>query len=231
MDCYRMKRLLAARCDEGLTPGAREAVDAHLAGCRSCATLARQYASGRTVLKSLPKRTLPRGLETSLRILASHERVRRLTGQRMPRPLAQWVVRARLWADAMMRPLALPLAGGLLSAVVLFALVVPSVFTSYTVPSGMDVPTMLSTEAVLVGSGPYGIDGDEATVYVRLDSQGRLVDYSTPSDQAWVHDPGMRRSVENTLLFMRFVPGTTFGQPASSSIRVNLRRSHIEVQG
>jgi hypothetical protein len=58
-----------------------------------------------------------------------------------------------------------------------------------------------------------------------LDSQGRMVDYSIPSDQTWVTDPETRRSVENALLFLRFAPGTTFGMPASSKIRVQLRRS------
>jgi hypothetical protein len=141
------------------------------------------------------------------------------------------MVRARFWTEAMMRPLALPLAGGLVSAVILFALVVPSFFAPHRVTHIADVPTMLSTEPIFVGMGPFGFSGDEVVVDLTLDSQGRFVEYSIPSGQAWVKDPGARRSVENALLFTRFSPGTTFGRAASSKVRITLRRSFIDVRG
>ncbi len=231
MDCHNAKRLLAAYCDVGLSPGERDAVDLHLAACGACEALARQYARGRAAVRALPVLAPPGHLLTSLRVLASHERARRLAGARMPAAVTRWVVRTRLWADAMMRPLALPVAGGLASAVFLFALVVPNFFSPHAAPAAADVPTMLSTEAALVGLGPYGIGEDNVTVYVTLDREGRFVDYSFPSGQDWAQDPEMRRSVENTLLFLRFEPGTTFGMPASSRIRLTLRRSHIDVRG
>ena len=231
MDCYRTRRLLAAYCDAGLPPGERDALESHVAVCGNCQTISRQYLRGRAALRALPVLTPPRRLVTSLRVLASHERERRLSGARIPAGVERWIVRLRLWADAMMRPLALPLAGGLASAVIQFALVVPSLSAPHTVSAAADVPTMLSTEAAFVGVGPYGIGEDNITVDMTLDRRGRFVDYSIPSGQAWVDDPDMRRSVENTLLFMRFEPGTTFGMPASSKIRITFRRSHIDVQG
>jgi len=232
MDCYRIRRLLAAYCDAGLPPGEREEIESHLAGCRTCEAVSRQYISGRAVLRSLPGLAPPKQLVVSLRVLASHERARRLANTRTPDFLSRWLVRARLWERIMMRPLALPVAGGLVSAVILFGLIVPNFFAPHAISSNADVPTMLSTEATVVGSGPYGIGVDEATVDMTLDSQGRFLDYSIPSGQAWVKDPGARRSVENALLFLRFAPGTTFSMPASSKIRVTLRRgSYIDVQG
>jgi len=231
MDCYKTRRLLAAYCDAGLPPGERDAIESHVASCRACEGLARQYLSGRAALRALPVLTPPKHLQASLRVLASHERERRLSGGYLPTVVARWVVRVRLWADAMMRPLALPLAGGLVSAVILFGLVIPNFFAPHTVSAAADVPTMLSTEAAFVGVGPYGIGEDNITVDMTLDSQGRFVDYSIPGGQAWVDDPDIKRSVENTLLFLRFAPGTTFGMPASSKIRLTLRRSHIDVRG
>jgi hypothetical protein len=56
------------------------------------------------VLRSLRPRVPPSGLTTSLRVLASRERQRRLG--------ADWPGRLRLFAANLMRPLALPLAGG-----------------------------------------------------------------------------------------------------------------------
>ncbi|HSW49646.1 MAG TPA: hypothetical protein VLH09_05690 [Bryobacteraceae bacterium] len=149
----------------------------------------------------------------------------------LPGALHRWLLRARLWTDAMMRPLALPMAGGLLSAVILFALVVPNFFAPHRITRNADVPTMLSTEPIFVGMGPFGFGGDEVVVDLIVDSQGRFVEYSIPSGQAWVNDPGARRSVENALLFTRFSPGTTFGKPASSRVRITLRRSFVDVRG
>ena len=230
MDCYRTRRLLAAYCDAGLSPGEREDIQSHLARCRSCEAVSRQYVRGRAALRALPVLTPPAHLLTSLRVLASHERARRLAGERLPDFMAQWFLRARLWARLMMQPLALPVAGGLVSAVILFALVIPNLLARHAIFTA-DVPTTLSTEAAFVGLGPYGIGGEEVTVDMTLDSQGRFLDYSIPGGQTWVQNPGSRRSVENALLFLRFAPGTTFGQPASSKIRLTLRRSHIDVRG
>src|SRR5262249_25381830 len=76
-------------------------------------------------LTSLPARTRPAGLTTSLRVLASQQaqraRRRRLS-MGFSAALAVWVDRVRFWCDDLMRPLALPFAGGVLSAVGLFSI-------------------------------------------------------------------------------------------------------------
>jgi hypothetical protein len=223
--------LLAGYCDDSLSSEERQAVRAHLALCGSCAALSQQYLRGREALRALPVLSPPRHLLISLRILASRESARRRLGEGLPSPLVRWAVRTRLQAQALMRPLALPLAGGLLSAVILFGLVVPNFFAPHRVSHSADVPTMLSTEPSFVGMGPFGFGGDEVVVELTVDSQGRFVDYSIPDGQSWFKDPEARRSVENALLFTRFSPGTTFGQPALSRIRITLRRSYIDVRG
>jgi hypothetical protein len=175
--------------------------------------------------------TPPKHLLVSLRILASRESARRQLGEGLRSPLVRWAVRTRLQAQALMRPLALPMARGLLSAVILFGLVVPNFFAPSRATHNADVPTILSTEPSFVGMGPFGFGGDEVVVDLIVDSQGRFVDYSLPTGQSWVKDPEAKRSVENALLFTRFSPGTTFGQPALSRIRITLRRSYIDVRG
>jgi hypothetical protein len=231
MDCYGVRRFLAGYCDDSLPSEKRQAVRAHLAGCRSCAARSQQYVRGRAALRALPVLTPPKQLLVSLRILASRESARRQLGEGPPGPLARWAVRTRLQAQALMRPLALPMAGGLLSAVLLFGLVVPNFFAPSRATHNADVPTILSTEPSFVGMGPFSFGGDEVVVDLIVDSQGRFVDYSLPTGQSWVRDPEAKRSVENALLFTRFSPGTTFGQPALSRIRITLRRSYIDVRG
>ncbi len=231
MHCHRVRRLLAGYCDHSLSADERQAVRAHLARCRSCAALSQQYVRGREALRALPVLAPPKHLRISLRILASRESARRRLGEGLQVSLRKWALRTRLEAEALMRPLALPLAGGLLSAVILFGLVVPNFFAPHRISHAADVPTMLSTEPSFVGMGPFGFGEDEVVVDLTVDSQGRFVDYSLPDGQTWVKDPEARRSVENALLFTRFSPGTTFGQPALSKIRITLRRSYIDVRG
>ena len=232
MDCYRVRRFLAGHCDNSLSSDQRQAVRSHLARCRSCASLSQQYVRERAALRALPVLTPPEQLLTSLRILASRERARRQFGVGLAGWLARWAVPVKIRTEALMRPLALPVAGGLLSAVVLFALVVPNFFAPHRVSHSVDVPTILSSEPIFVGLGPFGFSLEEPiAVDVRLDSQGRFMEFSLPGGPAWTRDPEVRRSIGNALLFARFSPGTTFGQPASSQIRIILRRSYIDVRG
>jgi hypothetical protein len=170
-------------------------------------------------------------LLTSLRVLASRERARRLLAPKLPFFLAAWLTRIRREASGMMRPFALPMAGGLASAIILFALVAPG----FAVPAGSkieDVPTSLSTEATLLFMGPFGFTGDNIAIDVSVDSLGRITGYSSPDgQQAWLSDPDVRRSVENALLFVAISPGTTFGRPVSGTVRIMLTRSWIDVKG
>ena len=173
------------------------------------------------MLRSLPSRVPPAGLTTSLRVLASRERRRRD---------AAWVDRAHLVVNNLMRPLALPFAGGVFSTVVLFSMwLVP------TYPmrgeTGFDVPTMLTTEATVKGTGPIGATGDDVVVDVTISGAGRMVDYSIVSGRSAGDDEALRRNIENMLLFTEFTPATAFGQPTASKIRLSLWSSHVDVKG
>jgi len=231
MDCYEIRRVLAAYCEGLLTPEQSREVDGHLAGCRGCAFRSRQYTQLRSALRQLPVLRPPAQLLISLRILASKERVRHLAPAGVPAWLASWITRTRLWADAIMKPLALPAAGGLASALVLFALLAPGL--AVQAPSGAaDVPITLFTNATFLGMGPFGYTADDIVLDVTVDSRGSLIDYSSPAGhRAWLNDPVVRRSVENALLFAVISPGTAFGQPVAGKVRITLRRSSIDVRG
>jgi hypothetical protein len=177
-------------------------------------------------LRSLPSRVPPPILGTSLRILASRE-LRRQKLSRWERCLER-VGHVRFLAGDMMRPLALPLAGGVFSAIVLFS----SVFlTTYPAPADVrrDVPTVLTTEASVKSAGPIGAAGD-VIVDVTIDEQGRMVDY-TIIGGAVLADVAYRRQLENMLLFTEFAPATAFGVPTVSRIRLSLSSASVEVRG
>jgi hypothetical protein len=126
-----------------------------------------------------------------------------------------------------MRPLAVPLAGGICSALLLFALLVPSFSW---VPSAQDVPIGLSTAATVKSMAPIGFEDGEAVVDVTIDDQGRLVDFNILHGHGPAND-SFCRSVENALLFTVFTPGTAFGQPVGGKLRLTFRSSSVEVKG
>jgi hypothetical protein len=178
------------------------------------------------MLRAIPSRMPPPGLTTSLRVVASRERCRRVG--------AAWMDRFHLFATNLMRPLALPFAGGVFSTVVLFSMLAP--FYPVHGESNSDIPTMLSTEATIRGIGPIGTTRDDVIVDVIVmpnsDGYGRVVDYTIVSPHGAPMDEALRRNIENWLLFTEFTPATSFGQPTSSKIRLYLQQSsHIDVKG
>ena len=178
-----------------------------------------------TALRSLPRLRPPANLKSSLRVMASREIQRMVHGGSVTR-----LDRFRLSFDNMMRPLALPFAGGVFSAVILFSMwVVPS----YPVraASTFDVPIGLTTEAAvrrmpLIATAT----SEDVVVDVTIDGDGRMVDYAILSGGV-SSDGSLRRSIEGFLLLTSFTPATAFGQPVGGRLRLTLRSSHIDVKG
>jgi len=179
------------------------------------------------VLRGLRPLVPPPMLSTSLRVLASRELSRR-SGK-------AWLDRLRLFTDNLARPLALPFAGGVFSAVILFSMwLVPTY--PMRAASGVDVPTGLTTEATVKGTGPIGTTGEDLVVDVTIDGGGRMVDYAivqfnNVTGRNVLNSAALRRNLENMLLFTEFTPATSFGQPTAGKIRLYLDSSYIDVRG
>jgi hypothetical protein len=158
--------------------------------------------------------------------MASREVQRMVHGRALTR-----MDRVRLQFENLMRPLALPFAGGLFSAVLLFSMwVVPS-FPVHA-STAFDVPVGPTSGAAVKRMGPIATSSNEDVVVdVTIDGDGRMVDYAivsggVPSDLA------LRRSIEGFLLLTSFTPAMgSFGQPVSARLRLTLRSSHIDVIG
>lgn len=176
-------------------------------------------------LRSLPRLRPPASLNSSLRVLASREIQRIVHGGRLTR-----MDRFRLSFDNMMRPIALPFAGGVFSAVLLFSMwVVPS-FPVHA-SSAFDVPLGITTEAAVRRMAPIAATaGEDVVVDVTIDRDGRMVDYAIVSGDV-LNDAALRRSIEGFLLLTSFTPATAFGQPLEGRLRLTLRSSHIDVRG
>src|SRR5207302_196840 len=88
---------------------------------------------------------MPAHLAANLRVLASHERARRVSRASLSTRTQFVYDRIRLWFDNLMRPMALPLGGGLLSAVVLFSVLVPTLTAQHD-----------DTDTASLATDPYG---------------------------------------------------------------------------
>lgn len=176
-------------------------------------------------LRTLPRRVPPPGMTASLRVVASREQRRRVYGRSL-----EFLDRLHLFFDNLMRPLALPFAGGVFSTLVLFSMWLVPLYPlrgSNTV----DVPSILTTEAAVKLTAPVPFDdADDVIVDVTIDGDGRMVDYKIVSGNPH-DDAALRRSIAGVLLLTRFTPATSFGQPVEGRLRLSLRSSHIDVKG
>jgi hypothetical protein len=181
-------------------------------------------------LQGLRRPSAPAGMTTSLRVLASRERERAAHKVTWKSQFRNWMDRVYLVLENVMRPLALPVAGGVFSAVTLFSVWVVPAYPALA-HTGYDVPTQLSTEARVKGFSFIGSAGEDIAMDVMLDESGRVVDYKI-LDVGYLPDANSRRKLENFLVFQTtFIPATSFGQPTASKIRLWLSSSRIDVKG
>lgn len=146
---------------------------AHLAECQACSSYFEQVTTIRSVLNGLPEPAMPSGLQTRLKVIASRERssVVESHGSRVQAIWARWKFRL----SEMMRPLALPATGGLLSAVLLFGTFVLMIGTttqivSYEIPLCGD-----NSEPSLL---PIALRSNPVVLSMTLDGSGRIADYA-----------------------------------------------------
>lgn len=202
----------------------------HLATCPECAEDSAHVAELRSKLRAMPAPAMPAELSTRLRVTASREAARRRTRQTLQATVASWIADFRLWTDNLMRPLALPTAGGFASALVLFSVFSSGIAIPICKATHVDVPTGLYTEASVKNYLPLGMNESDVVVELTIDDQGRVVDYKLPALSAPLSQE-LRRNIENHLLFTQFNPATSFGQPMAGKVRLWFRSSRIDVKG
>lgn len=173
------------------------------------------------LLRSLPPRVPPAGLKTSLRVIASKERQRLIQGSGVRQICASWLDRTRDSLHQLLRPLALPAAGGFFSAVVLFSMWLVPTYPLRAKSTALDIPTQLTTGVQIQRSVTAALSAS-VLVDVDVDDQGHLMGYQIVSGADVVADPLMRRRMETALWFTTFSPATAFGMPMAGKTRVLL---------
>src|SRR5207248_5985097 len=107
-----------------LTEGERMSIAEHLGDCRECDLYSVEVVSLRTGLKNLPLRSVPPLLATRVQVIASRERSRRLGRLDFAACLKELRWRAKLLFDNLLRPLAVPAAGGIFASFLCFGVIV-----------------------------------------------------------------------------------------------------------
>ena len=223
MSCEKVQRQISSLLDRKLRAGEREDVLAHLESCRECGARAESLEKLRVELRNLRPDPIPEELHARLRVMASHERDRRLARLNLSARISHWRGHARLLFDNLMRPLALPFAGGSLMALVTFSLLVPSLndwshnfgdqsWFNPPIPESSYVPGVVHS-AVIVRPEIQAPEGANA-VELTIDEQGKVRDYSVVRGQL---TPDLQSII---MLPPPFTPATVLGLPVSSKVIV-----------
>jgi len=226
MRCEHVHELISQLLDRSLDPETRGNVLEHLAACRDCQDRFTAYERVQANLRAMNSVPVPARLAAQLQITASKERVRRASRRNLGQMVRHWTGSMRLNMDNLMRPLALPFAGGVLSAVVLFSSLMPTF--AFQRDYRNDVPISLFTDPALEEIGHSHLSAGDTVLHLTIDERGRVTDVISSAGK-------LTPEMENDLLFYRFAPATAFGQPTWGRVTVTFRRSatgsHIVVRG
>jgi hypothetical protein len=202
----------------------RAGIDLHLDDCGECVLHRGEVRSLRSGLRHLPSVGVPQILTTRLRVLASRERARRL----VRRDFASWAEelrsRARLFFDNLLRPFAVPAAGGILMSCLCFGTLVG---TLHVGPDwANDLPVGISSELAIDELSPFTCDGKDVMVQLSVDSEGNVTDYELP--QAAHASPEELREIGNLVLYSTFSPAVRMGRRVASKRFFLIQHSSVK---
>ncbi len=224
MNCNRVVKSLSMFLDGLLPESDRRAVSRHLGNCRECLGRCEDLRGVRASLRELPAVAAPANLMSQLQVMASHEIARRQGERDFSSGFRRWVTRAGITVNDLMRPLALPAAGGVLSSVVFFVMLVDT-FAFQQVKN--DIPLGINTQATVDELSPFGFSGRDVTVELNIDKDGHFSSYSVAHGTFTRDD---MKQLGNLILFTTFAPATASGQPISGKVLVRSPH-HINVRG
>jgi hypothetical protein len=205
----------------------RESVLAHTAVCRQCDAHLQALETQRALLRKMAFAPVPANLTAKLRVLASHERERQLVRVSFRERMRRIAARVELAFDNMMRPVALPFTGGLLSTLLLFGLLMPTL--SFSHQSGgyefITIPRAIVTNALgqeisadaedfPIFATPDEPDSDYVNIVnFTIDKNGKVVDWS-------IVRGNLTDEMKSIIMFGKFDPATVYGMKTSGMIQV-----------
>jgi hypothetical protein len=228
MSCQNEQERISLLLDGKVPAMDRESVLAHIGDCRNCSAHFEALQTQRALLRKMAHAPVPEVLATKLKVMASHERQRQLARVSVRERARRAVSSIQLAFDNLMRPVALPLTGGLLSTLLLFGLLMPTLSFSHqtggyefiTVPRGHIVTNPWEQGAAADGEDfPHFASPDEPNsdyvniVNLTIDEHGKVVDWSIVRGQ-------LTDEMKSIIVLGQFDPATAFGVKTSGIIQV-----------
>ncbi len=218
MSCRFASSLIAAYVEGQLDPARRWVVRRHLLACTACyEDYERSEAVGDLVERVGP-RVVPSDLHVQIMSAVSRQSVR-----------YQWL-RWKYDLRNLMRPIAVPAAGGLLSAVVLFGILMSGLAASGP-GLNSDIPityfaTTWVTDPSLRSPPPFGIDKN-VVVEAFVDGRGAVYDFRVvrlPTTHPADHTK-LKSDLAHVLLTATIDPATIWGQPVRGKMLISFQAS------
>lgn len=232
MNCRQAERHLPGYLDGAISSRHHELVRAHLAACQACYGQLERYRRLAICLANVTPSAPPADLAVRIRVRAAQSG-------------APWANLRKLWSRAVvsfediLKPIAVPATGGILTALVAFVLVVQNILVGVPmtgiVPN--DLPLNLVQPARLESLAPFPVPGVISTsgqsdsgsllLEATLNAEGQVVSYKI---LAGPNDSAVQHQIDQVMLFSRFRPQLSFGRPQGGG-RVLLSFSEVRVRG
>lgn len=206
MSCEHVQELVSSLLDQSLSAGERQNALAHFESCRECSGHYESAVQLRLSMRAMAAPALPAELRAELRELSSRERIRRIARLSLSARWNNWISAFQVHCENLMRPMALPVAGGVISALLLFGMWVPNITAAPThTNSDISTPIPFQTPPTLDRSNPVPYGGD-VVVQLIIDERGKIADYRVIQGKD-------SQELRNFVLFSTWTPATFFGKP------------------
>jgi len=232
MKCREAERFLPGYVDGAIASDNHARLRGHLEECGNCREQLERYRRLEVCLASLEPVKAPENLAMQIRISAARVRSEISFARRV------WK-RAVIVFEDILEPFAVPATGGILTALVVFVLVVQNMMVGVqlgrAVPNDRSLnffqPAALESLASFPVPGIVSTEGHPDSGYLQLEatlnSRGEVVSYKILSGPDNV---AVQRQLDQVLLFSRFRPELSFGRPTNGG-RVLLSFSEVRVRG
>ncbi len=226
MTCHDVRQKLPIYIEEPSRVRDSRALRRHLLACGDCHQEYEYMARLSSPLRELARVAPPPELAASLR-----RQVASASGSRIP-AWQRWQVHLA----NLMRPVALPAAGGLIVALILFGVLIPGVSVTRVVYAH-DVPTVLMTEprvkAASVIHAYEDLPEEDLLVEAWVDERGAISRFEVLNPEpGGPSEKELRDHLNNVMFTTLFEPATEFGQPAPGRVIFSFRRSsRITIRG
>lgn len=222
MSCENVQERISFLIDRGIGSEEREELLAHLEACEECDNQFAYMQLQRSALLRMGDRPVPAALQERLRVTASYERIRQLSRATFVSRRQRWLSNLQLVFENLMRPAALPIAGGLISTALVFSILLPYLAFTHSFGEGPSTQIFTIPDGRVVGAigdqpriePADSINTDYQTVIeLTVDTYGSVTDYQVTRGQ-------LTPDLKDLIMFSRFTPATLFGWPTTAKVKI-----------